>query len=195
LANEVLMTTTEGIHIVALTNLHSGEGRRVRMPESVGFVSPDNRWLGLVYPFSPRVRLYRLPELQEAALLVTSNNVARITFSPDGEELAIVNRGGIEWWDTATWKVKRRQVGTPVSGAMVHYAPDGSGMWVITQFRNTGLFDRRTMAPLLPLPPDVVPIALSADGRQLAVSVAMRRVQLWDLPALRTKLREFALDW
>lgn len=194
-ANDLLMTTTEGIHIVALTNLHSGEGRTVRMPEGMGFVSPDGRWLGMVYPFSPRVRMYRLPEIQEAALLVTSNNVGPLVFSPDGEELTIINRGGIEWWDTATWRPRRRQAGTPVSGSFVRYTPDGSGLWMVTQFRNTGLHDRRTLEPLLPLPPDVVPIALSADGRQLAVSVEMRRVQLWDLPELRARFRELALDW
>jgi len=194
-ANDLVMTTAEGVHIVALTNLHSGDGRRVRLPEGVGFVSPDGRWLGMVYPFSPRVRVYRFPEIKEAAVLVTSNNVAEVSFSPDGEELAIVNRGGIEWWDTTTWHLKRRQVGTPVSGARVRYTPDGSGLWLVTQWRNTGLHDRRTLEPLLPLPPDVVPIALSADGRQLAVSAEMRRVQLWDLPALRARLREMALDW
>jgi len=194
-ANDVLMTTTGGVHIVALTNLHSGEGRLVRVPEGVGFASPDGRWLGMVYPFSRLVRVYRLPEVEEAAVLITSNSVASLTFSPDGEELAIINRGGIEWWDTATWRPSRQQSGTPVSPSFVRYTPDGSGLWIVTQLRNTGLHDRRTLERLLPLPPDVVPIALSVDGRKLAVSVEMRRVQLWDLPSLRTRFRELGLDW
>jgi WD40 repeat protein len=195
LANDVLMTTTGGVHIVALTNWPSGQGRLVRAPEGVCFASPDGRWLGMVYPFSRLVRVYRLPEFEEAAVLITSNNVASLTFSPDGEELTIISRGGIEWWDTATWQPNRQQPGTPVSPSFVRYTPDGSGLWIVTQLRNTGLHDRRTLERLLPLPPNVVPIALSADGRKLAVSVEMRRVQLWDLPSLRARFRELGLDW
>jgi WD40 repeat protein len=194
-SNEVWMTGAEGVRVVPLTNLHSGEGRIVRVPDGTGFISPDGRWLGMVYSFNENVRVYRLPEVHEVASLATSRSVASLTFSPDGGELTVINRGGLEWWDTTHWQLKRRQAGTPVSASFVRYMPDGSGLWMVTQLRNTGLHDSHTLELLLPLPPDVVPIALSADGRKLAVSVEMRRVQLWDLPALRTKLREFGLDW
>jgi hypothetical protein len=45
------------------------------------------------------------------------------------------------------------------------------------------------------LPANVLPLALSRDGRQLAVSVDEQRVQFWDLANLRAQFRELALDW
>jgi fructose-1,6-bisphosphatase/inositol monophosphatase family enzyme len=41
----------------------------------------------------------------------------------------------------------------------------------------------------------MLPLAISADGRHLAVSVEAQRVQVWDLAALRLRLRELGLDW
>ena len=55
--------------------------------------------------------------------------------------------------------------------------------------------DRRTLEPLLPLPNNVLPLALSPDGRQLAVSVESRHVQIWDIPALREELTSLGLNW
>jgi hypothetical protein len=66
---------------------------------------------------------------------------------------------------------------------------------MVTHFRNAALLDRRTLEPILPLPNDVLPLALSSDGHQLAVSVEGRRAQLWDLGALRADLARLGLDW
>ena len=82
-----------------------------------------------------------------------------------------------------------------MSGAYAFYTPDGEGIWMVTHFRHAGLFDRRTLQPLLPLPNNVLPLAISPDGRHLAVSVEGRRVQLWDMPALRRELAELGLNW
>jgi hypothetical protein len=66
---------------------------------------------------------------------------------------------------------------------------------MVTHFRNAALLDRRTLEPLLPLPNDVLPLALSPDGRELAVSVAGHQVQLWDMLALHSQLAQLGLDW
>jgi hypothetical protein len=66
---------------------------------------------------------------------------------------------------------------------------------MVTHFRQAALVDRRTLEPLLPLPNDVLPLAVSPDGRQLAVSVDARWVQLWDMGAFRAELAKFGLDW
>ena len=55
--------------------------------------------------------------------------------------------------------------------------------------------DARTLAPLLMLPTGMLPLALSPDGLKLAVSVDMRRLQVWDLTALRAELARLELDW
>ena len=139
--------------------------------------------------------MYRLPGVERVANLKTRHFIGEVFFSPTGDELTVINRAGVEWWDTATWRLKRRQPGTPVSGSYVLYTPNGTGLWKVTNFRDTGLYDRHTLEPVLPLPPNVVPLALSSDGRQLAVSVDDQRVQVWNLAELRAQLRQLGLDW
>jgi hypothetical protein len=109
--------------------------------------------------------------------------------------MLVINRGGAEWFDTATWQCTQRQPGTPVSGSYAFYTPDGKGIWMVTHFRNAALLDRHTLEPILPLPNDVLPLAISPDGRQLAVSVEARRVQLWDVNAIRHEFAKLDLDW
>jgi hypothetical protein len=48
---------------------------------------------------------------------------------------------------------------------------------------------------LLPLPLGTYPLAVSPDDRYLAVSVDLRRLQVWDLVEVRRQLAEFGLDW
>ena len=38
-------------------------------------------------------------------------------------------------------------------------------------------------------------MAVSRDGRHLAVSVDLRRMQVWDFGELRRQLRGLGLDW
>jgi hypothetical protein len=127
--------------------------------------------------------------------LETSNLVAGVWFAPHGDELTVINRRGIEEWDTTTWQLRRRQPGFPVSEAYVIYTPDGSGLWQLPTFHDASLYDRQSLEPILPLPANVLPLALSSDGRRLAVSVDDRRVQVWDLVELRKHFQELGLDW
>jgi WD40 repeat protein len=191
----LLLTGEEGLRLVAANNLASGDGRVIKIPEGMGTTSPDERWLAVTYSFSPLVTIYRLPAVEEVAQLQTSHFVAGVWFSPAGDELTVINRGGVEQWDTATWQMKWREPGSPMSDSYVLYAPDGRGLWRVTSFHDTAFCDRNNLEPILPLPANVVPLALSTDGRQLAVSVDDARVQVWDLPRLRTRLRKLGLDW
>lgn len=193
--DELVLTAADGVRLIARTNLASGEGRLVRIPSGQGTVSPDGRWLAMTYSFSPWVTVYHLPDVELASHLETSRFVAGVWFAPAGDELAVINRGGLEQWDTATWRLRRRQPGFPVSDSYVLYTPDGSGIWRLTSFRDTALCSRKTLEPILPLPSNVIPLALSSDGRQLAVSVDDQRVQVWDLGELREHFRKLGLDW
>jgi WD40 repeat protein len=194
-SNELIMTSPAGVRFVALTNLPSDEGRVIEAPVGMPYVSPDGRWLAMTYGYSPMVGVYQLPAMEEVARLQTSNLVGSISFSPTSDEMLVLNRGGVEWFDTATWQCTRRQPGTPVSGAYAFYTPDGKGIWMVTHFRNAALLDRRTLEPILPLPNDVLPLAVSPDGHQLAVSIESRRVQLWNMESLRKELANLGLDW
>ena len=75
------------------------------------------------------------------------------------------------------------------------YSPDARTFWLSKDWRTAGLHDARTSESLLPLPPNTVPLALSPDGRHLAVSVDLRRVQVWDLAEVRRRLRELGMEW
>jgi WD40 repeat protein len=193
--DEVLMTSAEGVRFVARANLATGEGRVAEIPAGLGQVSPDSRWLAMLYDFSKTVRVYRLPAVEEVASLETGNFVMFITFSPEGDEMLVINRSGVEWFDTRTWKLTRRQAGSPVAGSYAIYTPDGTGIWMVTHSRHAALLDRRTLEPVLPLPNDVLPLAVSPDGSKLAISAGGRQVRLWQLAELREQLRALGLDW
>ena len=68
-------------------------------------------------------------------------------------------------------------------------------MWLTQEFRAGGLHDARTLEELMPLPVGTYPLAVSPDGRHLAVSVDLRRLQVWDLKEVRKQLGELGLDW
>ena len=61
--------------------------------------------------------------------------------------------------------------------------------------RSAQLLDMRTKETLLVLPPGLLPLAFSPDGRSLAVSSDMRRLQVWDLQELRVEFAKLGLDW
>ena len=91
------MTCADGVHFVALTNLSSGQGRTVSIPVGQGYVSPNGRWLAMQYHFSTVVGVYQLPEVKLVARLATSNLVGSIVFSPQSDEMLVLNRSGAEW--------------------------------------------------------------------------------------------------
>lgn len=105
--------------------------------------------------------------------------------------MAICHRRGVEFWNTSNWQ--RTRYLTNFTSAL--YSPVGQTIWLATDFRSAGLYDARTVELLLPLPRGTLPLALSPDGRYLAVSVDLRRPQVWDLLELHTQLRELGLDW
>jgi WD40 repeat protein len=193
--DELVLTGQEGVRLVARTNLAKGSARLWRTSAGPGALSPDGRWLALTHSYSPLVTVYRLPEMDEVAQLHTSQFVAGVWFSTTADELMVINRGGVERWETATWQRKWRESSSPISDSFVLYAPDGCGLWRVTSYRDTAYCDRRSLEAILPLPSNVIPLAVSADGRQLAVSVDDQRVQVWDLAELRKRFRELGIDW
>lgn len=179
---------------MAPQQIETGAERWLPTAQGVCKVSPDGRWLAINAPFSPSVYVYRIPGIQQVAALRHLANVGEFQFSPRADELAIASRAGVEFWTTATWE--RTRVLTNLGGiSRIQYAPDARGLWLAMDFRNGGLYDARTFEPLLLLPTGMLPLALSSDGRQLAVSVDYRRLQVWDLAALRAQFRELRLDW
>jgi WD40 repeat protein len=153
--------------------------------------SGDGRWLAVFRPFSPLLYVYRMSDLGLVTILTNHANIAEFQFSPRGDELAVCSSRQVEIWSTVTWE-RRREL---TNFGSVIYAPDAKSWWLTKDYRNAGLYDAQTQELLLPLPAGMLPLALSRDGRSVAVSVDARRVQVWDLVAAREQLRELALDW
>ena len=159
--------------------------------DGINRASPDGRWLGINRPFSAILYIYRLPSLEPIARLDNRANISSFEFSPSGQELAVASARCVEFWSTLTW-TRTREI-TNFMGVL--YMPDARTMWLTKDYRTAGLYQAGTLEPLLPLPVGMLPLAISPDGQHLAVSVDSRRLQVWDLPEVRGRLRELGLDW
>ena len=95
------------------------------------------------------------------------------------------------FWNTTTWQRTR----TLTNFGRAICTPNARPLWLTQDQRNAGLYDARTLEPLLLLPAGMRPLALSPDGQRVAVSVDAQRLQPWNLRALRERLRELGLDW
>jgi hypothetical protein len=198
----VVFTTARGSKLVGYDQLaagqpvlrgstaEGGDGWK-RVPIGPIGVSPDGRWLSVYRAFTPYSYVYRLPEFERVAKFTNQARASQLQFSPLGDEVAMPSRAGIEFRSTTTWQRTRHLT----NGTDILYSPDARTFWLWTGFRTAGLYDARTAELLLPLPSGTHPLALSPDGRHLAVSVDARRVQMWDVAEVRLRLRELGLDW
>jgi WD40 repeat protein/predicted Ser/Thr protein kinase len=190
-SNGVVLTTTNGSKLAGFDQLANDQGAWGMTDHGLNAASPDERWLGMYRSFSPHLHVYRLPGFERVARLTNEGRISIFEFSPRGDEVAVANRGGVEFWSTTTWRRTRH---LPQFNGIL-YSPDARTVWLYTRFRTAGLHDARTAEPLLPLPAGTLPLAFSADGRHLAVSVDARRMQVWDLAEVRNQLRVVGLDW
>jgi WD40 repeat protein len=133
-----------------------------------------------------------MPTLEEAAKIPHRASIGAFQFSPLGDEVVVGSSiFGLEFWNTATWKRTRKLT----NFVDILYTPTARALWLTKDFRTAGLYDARTLEPLLMLPIGMLPLAISPDGRQVVVSVDSQRLQVWDLAALREQFRELGLDW
>jgi WD40 repeat protein len=192
LTNGVAFTGTRGSTLTGFDQLATANNFWNVSIDGLNGASPDGRWLGMFRSHTAELHVHRLPGLEPVTVLTNESPISMFEFSPRGDELAVATRSrGIEFWSTATWR-RTRQL---PNFTAVLYSPDGLTFWLTTDYRLAGLYDVRSVEPLLPLPADTLPLALSPDGRHLAASVNARHLQVWDLVALRQRLRELGLDW
>jgi WD40 repeat protein len=159
--------------------------------DGISTVSPDGHWLGMYRAFSSEFQFYRLPELEHVTTLKISANITGCMFSPRGNEIAVCSARGAEFWSTATWQ--RTHTLTGFVDAL--YAGTGDTCWLWAERPGAGLYRTATGELLLPLAPGMRPLATSPDGRFLAVAIEAQRLQIWDIPELRSQLRAYGLDW
>jgi WD40 repeat protein/tRNA A-37 threonylcarbamoyl transferase component Bud32 len=191
ISNTVALTGSQGTRLVPLENAAAVNGPWTRTAPGRSCISPDGKWLGICRSFSRSLYVHSLPGLEQVAKLSHSANINFFRFSPLDDEVALMSRRSVEFWSTATWQ--RTRTLTNFMGVL--YPPDARTLWLTKDPLTAGLYDARTVAPLLPLPAGMVPLAISPDGRRLAVCVDARRLQLWDMLEVRKQLRELGMDW
>jgi WD40 repeat protein len=185
------MTGAKGSQVLAPAEFETGAEHWTETASGINGVSADGKWLAIYPQYSQTLSIYRLPGLEPVAELPHPASIYNFEFSPRGNEVAVSSRWGVEFWNTSTWQRTRAVTGF----RDILYTPDASAWWLTKDALTAGLYDARTVEPLLPLPNGTLPLALSADGRHLAVSVGERRLQVWDLAAVRQQLRALGLDW
>jgi WD40 repeat protein len=195
-SNQVAWTCAAGSRVSVLDRVAIADDPWTPTMSGVNGISSDGRWLAIYRPYTPNLAVYRLPELMEVARLTSRSRVSGFAFTPSGDELAVASNGQVEFWSTASWEPTRMATNhTGLPGFGVLFPNDGRTLWLAKGLRRAGLHDLRTFEPLLPLPTGMLPLALSADDRQLVVSVGGRRIQIWNLAELRQELEKFGLGW
>jgi WD40 repeat protein/tRNA A-37 threonylcarbamoyl transferase component Bud32 len=190
-SNGVVLTGVAGSRLAAYNQLASEDTRWSPTIGGLNGTSPDEQWLAIFLPNRPELHIFQLANFSPVIVLTNMDRIRQFEFSPLGDEVAVACRKGVEFWSTATWQ----RTGHLTNFNGIHYSPDAQTLWLSTDYSSAGLYDARTVEPLLPLPPNTRPLALSPDGRYLATSVNSRRIQLWDLNEARNQLRAIGLDW
>ena len=195
-SNWVSLTSSDRTQLLPLDQIEAGRDQGVGTHGGVNRMSADGRWLGILRHYSTSLYIYALPGLERIAKLTQLPELGYINFfafSPSSDEVALYSSRGVEFWSTATWE--RTRVLTNYQRPYL-YGPDGKTFWLTAKdSRSSGLYDARTLEPLLLLPSGMTPLAVSPDGRYLVVSRDAQRLQMWDLEEVRRQLHAFGLDW
>jgi hypothetical protein len=189
-SNRVVWTSSAGSRIAPVEN-PGADGSWIPTSAGLNGASPDGRWLAIFQRYSPYLHIHRLPDLELVAVLTNRANILAFSFSPQGDEIAVAARARLEFWNTTTWQRTREL--TDYRGII--YQPDARALWLSRDLRTAELIDAQTLKSLLPLPTGMLPLALSPDGRWLAVSVDSHKLQVWDVPEVRRQLGSLGLDW
>jgi hypothetical protein len=102
---------------------------------------------------------------------------------------------GIAFFETTTWRRTRELPAELGLLAAIRYAPDGRTFWLNRDLRNAALYDAQSLEEQLVLPMGMLPLAVDPRGRRLLLAVDGRRLQVWDLVAMRERFRALGLDW
>lgn len=191
-SNSVVITAAQGSQLLEPEELQTGKAQWENTAPGLNGVSHDGRWLGILRPFNPSLYIHRLPGLERIAKLTHPTNIYYFEFSPRGDEVALYSSHGVSFFNTTNWEQTRLL--TNFTRPFL-YAPDGRSVWLTKDLRMAGLYDVSTLEPRLLLPTGMLPLAISADGRRLAVSVDAHRLQVWELAEVRRELRDLGLDW
>jgi serine/threonine protein kinase/WD40 repeat protein len=161
-------------------------------------VSPDGQWMATGTRHGSGIKVWDVAR-GEAVHEIAAGHWAAPEFSPDGKWLATAwEEGKTQLWEVGTWQLRREWL-YPLHPPGHLFSGD-SKMLAIRHTRNTliTLVDVVSGAELVTLtPPQALllgDLCFSHDSTKLAVSIGAA-VHLWDLAAIRNRLRAMHLDW
>jgi serine/threonine protein kinase/WD40 repeat protein len=186
-----------------ILDLETGEVRQTLDPHLLGEVqalSSDGQWAASTGWHSDRVRLWNLNTGQMAREWVLGKRTY-VTFTPDSRTLIICRSDEFTFWDLETLQPIRQlpRDGTPFPGR-VAFSPDGRLMALemapgVLHLKETAT--GRTVAKLEdPQGDRATWQGFTPDGTRLVVVAKYASaVHIWDLRAIRTRLKGMNLDW
>jgi serine/threonine protein kinase/WD40 repeat protein len=196
-----IVSETAGKAAVLRTAKESTQSLLVQHP-SAAFValSQGAKWLATSGWHSDRVRLWNT-ESGELAWERVVGKQTRVSFTPDGQQLIIGRGSEFSFLDVNTLEIKRRlrrEVGL-FPGDVV-FSPDGKLMAMEMAPGVIHLKDvstHRTVAQIEdPTRDRSNGMAFASDGTKLiVVSIYAAAIHLWDLRAMRSRLKTIGLDW
>jgi WD40 repeat protein len=190
-ANQLLDLETGGIQ--RELGVHPGGDVRA--------VSSDSRWAASSGWFSDRVRLWNAETGQMVLPEWVVGRRTFVVFTPDSRTLIISRGDAFSFYDVETLQLVRRlpREGTPYPG-QVAFSPDGQLMALemapaVVHLREVST--HRIVAKLTdPLGDTTNWLGFTPDGTQLVcVSKLATAIHVWDLRAIRARLKEMDLDW
>jgi len=162
-------------------------------------ISPDGRWIATGCQHGEGIKVWdaRTGQVERE---IAGGGYGWPTFSPDGKYLATVTTGhDTELWEVGSWRRKHHWAYPDMGGEF--FSRDGTVMAIKhTRLTLTTLVDVETGKELATLPApqmlQISDISFSPDGSVMAVGCyGDGVVQVWDLRAIRARLKEMNLDW
>jgi serine/threonine protein kinase/WD40 repeat protein len=198
-----LAAATEESGANHLLDLETGRVRRKLGPHPFGEVralSPDGRWAASCGWHSEQVRLWNAQTGRMVKEWVVGKRTA-VYFTPDSRALIISRGDGFSFWDVETLELIRRlpRKVTPFPGHAA-FSPDGRLMALEMAPAVLHLMEAasgRTVARLEdPNGDRAIWQGFTPDGARLVVVAKYAAaIHVWDLRAIRARLKDMSLDW
>lgn len=190
--DELILGTHAGVRFCPRADLTGGSLNPESFGRTAGVASPDGQWLAIAK--GGWMQFFQRKPWKGCGLADFGSRVLTHAFTPRGDELVVATARGVSFLETNHWTIRRTLPVALVGNARLLFSPDGHSFWLARDARNAALCDLETLQVMLPLPDNVRPVALSADGRHLAVEVEARRLQVWDLIEIRRQLQALGLE-
>jgi eukaryotic-like serine/threonine-protein kinase len=193
--DRLALGTSHGLVLIPRTAIDAGPGELFPLGQARGRISPNGLWAAFRKSEPPRELVYGLNPWRDIKFLQFDADVLAEAFTPRSDELAVATHTSVTFLDTNRWEIQRRFPAALDRNAQILFMPDGQAFWLVHNASTAVLHGTQNFETLLPLPTGMIPLAVSPDARQLAVSVNARRVQVWDLHEVRNQFRELGLGW